>query len=249
MRMRSQWTAVLATEWRRILRDPFLIFMIIAPFVFAIVLRYLLPYLETTRFAATLNLRGNLPLITSLFSVAPALYLGGIFALNIVEEKDDNCLAAVAVTPFSMRGYFFMRMWVYALAAVIVILAVHYIIGLVYVPPAKMLAVAALSAFQVPLLALLTAGTAENQVEAVVRLKGTSIFLLPVLAMYFVPDYWHVFCAVLPPYWPIMGYFQAARHPTAQWFFWTLVVFGIAIQIVIVRVMFRRFRSHLLVMS
>jgi len=83
----------------------------------------------------------------------------------------------------------------------------------------------------------------------VVKLKGTSIFLLPVLAMYLVPDYWHVFCAVLPPYWPIMAYFQAARNPTEQLFFWTLVVLGMVIQIVIVRALFSRFRNHLLVMS
>jgi len=154
MPVRSQWSAVLATEWRRILRDPFLIFMVVLPFGFAVALRHLLPYLGT-RFADRLDLRDCFPLITSLFSVAPALYLGGIFALNIVEEKDDNCLAAVAVTPFSMRRYFFMRMWVYAWAAVIVIITVHYIIGLVHVPAAKILAVAALAAFQIPLLALL----------------------------------------------------------------------------------------------
>jgi hypothetical protein len=249
MPMRSQWSAVLATEGRRIVRDPFLIFMVIGPLLFAVVLRYLLPYLEQTRFAGRVDLRDYFPLITSLFSVAPALYLGGIFALNIVEEKDENCLAAVAVTPFSTRGYFFMRMWVYAVTTVIVILAVHYVIGHVHVPPIKMFAVAALAAFQVPLLALLVAGTAENQVEAVVKLKATSVFLLPALGMYFVPDYWHVFCAVLPPYWPIMAYFQAARQPMAQLFFWTLVVLGIVIQIVIVRALFSRFRRYLLVIS
>jgi hypothetical protein len=79
-------------------------------------------------------------------------------------------------------------MWVYASTTIVVILAVHYVIGHVHVPPIKMLAVAALAAFQVPLLALVVAGTAENQVEAVVKLKATSIFLLPALGMYFVPD-------------------------------------------------------------
>ena len=81
--------SVFRADSKRILREPFLIFMMISPFLIGLVIRWGLPKL-TEMYQDQFNLLDYYPLIIALFVITPALFIGTVMTLQLLEEKDEN---------------------------------------------------------------------------------------------------------------------------------------------------------------
>lgn len=241
----SSYLKVINADRKRIFRDPFLLFMVVMPVVFALVLRHFLPLLRD-RFIASFDLTTYYPLIIGLFVVTPALYIAAVLSLQLIEEQEENILSAVATTPFSLNRYFGIRLMGYTVLAAILMAAVQVLIGItpLSLPQIGVLAVAL--SLQVPILALLISTYASNQVEGMVALKTSSLLVLPALAMFFVKDYWHLLGGILPAYWPVMAFFSAFRTGTPTYFFALAIAVGLIYQLALIRWLFGRFRRKTL---
>ena len=235
---------VFVVDKKRILRDPFLLFMTIAPFIFAVVLRYALPYFNA-RFSDLFTLTEYYPLIIGLFTVTPALYIGAILALQLIEEQEDNVLAAVAVTPFNLQRYFAVRIASYSLIAFLIIGLVQHVVGLLPTSALEIWTVALVMSLQVPIMGFIVAIYANNQVEGMVALKGTSLLLIPPIAMYFVDDFWHLLCGILPGYWPIIAFFTAVKSPEVTPFYFIALIVGLIYQPLVIYLLYRKYHDKL----
>jgi energy-coupling factor transporter ATP-binding protein EcfA2 len=94
----------------------------------------------------------------------------------------------------------------------------------------------------VPLMALIVAGFAGNQVEGFAVAKGAGFLFTGPLASFFIPRHWDVLVGILPTYWPIKAYFAAAEG-SPSWF-WVAVVVSLLYGSASVVVLFRRFRRR-----
>jgi len=94
----------------------------------------------------------------------------------------------------------------------------------------------------VPLLALVIAGFASNQVEGFAVMKGSGFLLMAPLAAFFIPRPWDLLVGVLPTYWPVKAYFAAAAG--SEGLFWTAAALSLVYPPACVIGLYRRFRRR-----
>lgn len=233
--------AVVRADARRIIRDPFLLFMVGYPWLLALLLRQVLPWLNE-RLADRLTLSDYYPIAACLVALLLPNAMGIVLGFQLVEEKDEGSLLAVAVTPMSLEQYFLYRTSVYALVSVPLVVVLHELLGVVMLAPGELTLVALVSTPIVPLMALIIAGFAGNQVEGFAVAKGAGFLFTGPLASFFIPRHWDVLVGILPTYWPIKAYFAAAEG-SPSWF-WVAVVVSLLYGSASVVVLFRRFRRR-----
>jgi fluoroquinolone transport system permease protein len=234
-------TVLVRTDLRRVGRDTFLMFMMVYPWLMALLLRRIMPWLADS-LADRVALADYFPLAACLVAIITPNAMGIVLGFQLLEEKDARCLAAVAVTPLSLDTYVGWRVAVYSVASAPLLIAVHQLLGIVRVPLIPLLLVALASATAVPLMALIIAGLASNQVEGFAVMKASGILMMGPLASWFVPRPWDLVVGVLPTYWPVKAYFAAVQGETGIVFIAT----GIAVvfQGVVAWLLFRRFRRR-----
>lgn len=231
---------VLNADRKRIFRDPMLGFMVAMPIVFGLLLRYGLPVLRG-KFLGDFDLSHYYPLIVGLFALTPALYMAAALSLQIIEEREERVLSAVAVTPYTLKRYFGIRLAGFAALSAVLCATVLGLAGVSGLSPLQIAAVAFTTSLEVPLLSLLMANYARNQVEGMVALKGTGLLVLPPLAMFFVSGHWHLAAGVLPAYWPIMAYYSPHRPELPSYFFSASIAVGIVYHVALIAWLFARF--------
>ncbi len=239
----TQWNQVIYTDLRKIAAEPFFWFILVAPILLGWGLHYLLPYLAD-RFQ-DINLDYYFPVIVALIILTPPLYYGVVLGLLVLEEKDENVLLAVAVTPIRLRNYLFTRITIYTLISIPLIVIVHEIIDVIAIELWQLVLVAMAVSLNTPLVVLLLAAFCKNQLEGFVIGKGMSPVILLPLAMYFVPGYLHLACGVLPTYWPIIAYYTAIDASGSSVFFTIAIVMSVIVQAVAIAWLYRRFENKL----
>ena len=240
-----QWASVLGNDGIRVIREPFFVFLMVAPFLFGGLLRWGVPVVAD-RFRDRIDLEAYYPVIVAIFVIGTALYSTVVMAFQILDEKVENSLLAVAVTPFTLKRYFTLRILLYAGVSIPVMALVHMEAGLVQIAALKLWVVALAVSLQSPLLALLIASLAGNQMEGFAVMKGMGFLVLIPIAMYFVPGYWHLFCGILPAYWPIMAYYNAVEEGGSELFFWLAITIGLVYQFVAIKYLYGHFEKNVL---
>ena len=195
-------------DLRNIMRDSTLSWMVFLPILLAMLLRWGLPAL-TIRLLVEydLDLTVYYPVFLSFFIVilCPVLF-GVLIGFLLLDEKDDQTLTALQVTPLSLNGYIAYR--------VAVPMALSFVLMFVIFPLANLgdlnvsaLALTALaSAPMAPMFALYLASFATNKVQgfALMKLSGF-VLMLPIIS-YFVTSGWQYAFALVPTYWPMKVY-------------------------------------------
>jgi fluoroquinolone transport system permease protein len=229
-------------DLKSIRRDPALFYMLVIPPLMIPAARFLLP-------AASAYLSENFgfglvpyyPMLLSFFFVLQIPMLFGVLVgLLVLDEKDDDTLMALRVTPISMTGYALYR------GAAAVLLGALYVciaLPLTGLLPSSLLPamvpVALLSGLTAPVFALLLAALARNKVEGLALMKALSVFMLGPLAAYFVGSGWQILFGVLPTYWPAKAFWVAAEGGA----FWPHVLVGLAYNLALTTLLLKRFRK------
>ncbi|MDP6536800.1 MAG: hypothetical protein QGG02_10815 [Gammaproteobacteria bacterium] len=240
----TQWQQVIISDLRKVLAEPFFWLILLMPFLLGWGLRYLLPSLAGQ--FQNFDLRDYYPIVVALLILTPPLYYGVVMGLLLLEEKDENVLLAVAVTPITLRNYLFARVAVYTLVSLPLIFVVHELIDVIEIDSTQLALIAIVASLNTPLVVMLMAAFCKNQLEGFVIGKGMSPFLLLPLAMFFVPDYWHILCGILPTYWPIIAYFTAVNEAGSGLFFGFAIVMAIIMQLAAIVWLYRRFDKGLM---
>jgi fluoroquinolone transport system permease protein len=229
-------------DLKSIRREPLLLYMLVIPPVMVLILRLILP-------RATAYLSENLgfdlvpyyPMLLSFFFVLQIpLLFGVLVGLLVLDERDDNTLTALRVTPISMKGYALYRGGAAVLLSFAYVLLALLSSG--FVPTSLAPAVAAvalLAGLTAAVFALIVATFASNKVEGLALTKGLSVFMLGPLAAYFVPSDWQLFFGLLPTYWPAKTFWVAGEEGN----FWPYVLAGLIYSVLLLPLLLRRFRK------
>ncbi len=229
-------------DLKNVRRDHFLPWVIGLPFAIALLFRYGVPALAgwlQTSFG--FDLVPYYPLIMSSFVVMAPSMVGMVIGFLLLDERDDQILTALMVTPMPFGAYLLYRIAVPLAAAIPVTLLGYVLAGLTPLPLGVLLLIALLGSMTGPIAALFLAVVADNKVSgfAIIKLLN-SINVLPIAA-YFIGMPWQLGAGVVPGYWPLkLVWLADAGRPLAAF-----AAAGFVVNAAVIVVLLRLLNRHL----
>jgi len=158
-------------------------FMLVYPIIFAFLGRYLLPWL-TEKYGFNFEPFTDLVLVILVLFI-PIAY-GALIGFSLLEDRDDNVLINIKVTPLSIHQFLSFRLvGVYILCVIATIFVVWFSnVGDVSIE--KIIAISLLASLEAPISGLLINAFAKNKIEGFAIMKaGGSIVVFPIVALFF----------------------------------------------------------------
>jgi fluoroquinolone transport system permease protein len=184
-------------------RDPLLRWMIVYPLFMALLIRWgAPPMVRRLLLRFQFDLVPYYPLLLSIVLLMTGMLAGIVIGFLLLDQKDDQTLTALQVTPLSSSGYLIYRVTVPMLLSGAVTLVVLPITGLLRIDFIPLLLATLCAAPLAPFYALSLAALASNKVQGFALTKAMGVLLLlPVLA-YFTPAPWQWAFGLAPTFWP-----------------------------------------------
>lgn len=219
---------MLRVDGLRLLRDRFLLGMIVYIVGIAIAIRLALPWVtDELRARVGFDLGPWYPLLTSHFVVGLAGLLAGILGgFLLLESREDRTIKALLVTPTPLASYLVVLGSAVLVMSTALALVQGVIVG-VALPPWPALVGASVAAAPAALIfALVIAALADNKTEAFAIMKICAVAPLVPSGSYFLAEPWQWLAAVYPPYWAAKAYWvaQAGEGPWLPWVLGGLLV-------------------------
>ncbi len=223
------------------LRDPMLAFFAAVPLFYAVLGRLAVPYVADL-LAPGFELTPYYPLVLGVFLFLAPLTFGFVTGFFILEERDQNVLAALLTTPLTGRGYLLYR----SISVTVVTFALMFLtvplVGLLPVPVTLLVGICAVGSLWTFACALLLSAFASNTVEgvAVSKFFGLTV-MVPVVGVLVAPEPWQFFAGVFPAYWPLKAFLVGVDGGSTVAVVGLLAV-GVAAHLVVIGAFVRRFR-------
>ncbi|MFD2169899.1 hypothetical protein [Tumebacillus lipolyticus] len=205
---------------RQVVRDPVLLMSMLAPLLMALVIRLGVPFADgLAEERIGISLLGHEPFLISFLLSATPLMLGLLIGFLLLEERDEEMLAYLAITPLGKIGYLCYRLISPVLLSVIFSL-IGFLVAGVEAPDALHLwPVLLMLALEAPLLALMMGVFAGNKVEGLALSKAAGVlFVAPVVA-YFVTGPWQWAAGVLPTFWAVKAFLASGVGESVYWLY------------------------------
>jgi fluoroquinolone transport system permease protein len=203
-------------------RDPLLRWLIFYPLLLAALIRWSAPILRLhliTRL--NFDLQPYYPLLMSFVVLMTPMLAGTVIGFLLLDQRDDQTLTALQVTPLSLGGYFTYRIAVPTALSFAITIALFPITNLLELSPVELVAVAASSCLIAPLYALFLGTVAQNKVQGFALTKALGVLLVPPLIAYFVRSPWQLLFGLDPLYWPAKFLWSVSSGNHA-WIYWLI---------------------------
>jgi fluoroquinolone transport system permease protein len=218
-------------------RDPLLRWLIFYPLLIAFLIRWGMPiarvYLRT-RF--DLDLQPYYPLLMSCVMLMTPMLAGIVIGFLLLDQRDDQTLTALQVTPLTLSGYFAYRIAVPTALSFAITVAVFPITRLVELSLLTLAAAAAGASLLAPLYALFLGSFANNKVQGFALTKALGILLVLPLIAYFVKSPWQLLFGLDPLYWPAKFLWSVSTGDPGLMY----LLAGIAFHFLLLRLLMRR---------
>lgn len=216
-------------DWKNVKRDSMLAWLMLIPIGVGLLARWGVP--ELTLWLATqfdFDLVPHHSFIMGFLLPLPAALVGAVIGFLLLDERDEQTLAALMVTPLPLMDYVLYRLSAPVIAGTLSALLVYPLVNLVPLPWVTLVVVAALSSLAAPQLALALGTLAENKVGGLALQKALGAILFLPVAAYFLAEPWQWLAGILPTYWPMKVFWLAAAGRP----FLIPVLVGVAVNLV-----------------
>jgi len=222
--------------FKLIKRDTILIAFGVFVVYMAVVLHFLLPWLD--RYLAeqgflpgkaiAYHLSHYFPVILSNMVLYTGAVIGGaVFGFLILTEKDDNTLTAMLVSPVSPRQYIQSRVVISTAVSFFIILFLYYGINQDLLPFGEMLLVCLGGAVTAPVVMLFLAVMANSKLQGMNYAKILSFLGFLVIISWFIREPFQWVFGLFPPYWVSKAYWAALE---GQGIWYLYLALGIVLQ-------------------
>lgn len=240
MQLATIFRGMSRNDARIVRRDALLGWLVALPLLNALILRWGAPFIAA-RLAAGIDLTPYYPLMVSyaLLQMTPVL-MGTVIGFLLLDERDDNTLQALLVTPAPLNAYLAYRVAMPTLLSMALTLIGVPLANLTSVPFWALVPVTLAAGLLAPIIGLIFAAYAENKVQGFAVLKVIGVLVLTQIAAYFIPLPWQYLVGlVFPPYWAARAFWSidAAGAPA----FWIFLALGVATQGGLLLFLLRRF--------
>ncbi|MHC5026396.1 MAG: hypothetical protein ACYTGR_06510 [Planctomycetota bacterium] len=228
---------------RGVVRDPMLRWVLIMAPILVVVIRVGMPFVETwLNEAGGYEIEHLRPLVVSFLGVVVPGLVGTIVGFLLLDQRDDDTLSAMLVTPVTLRDYLVYRLALPMVVGTLLTMITLAFNGIVELSAYQVILTSLTGAPLAPLYALLIGSFAANKVQGFAIAKAIGVLILPAIVAYFVPMPAQVLFGVDPLYWPAKVFWVCdAGGPQAWLRAAGFAVVGIALQLLIVLGLARRF--------
>lgn len=240
MKALAAYRSLGAIDARNVARDSLLRWMVVLTPAFGLLFRFVTPPM-----AAALeeqfgfDLAQYYPLVMSFLPLAVAGMIGTVVGFLLLDQRDDQTMAALLVTPLSLGDYLRYRMIVLLVLCVALSCVTVPLAGLTETTPLQLVVTSIVAAPIAPIYALFLGTFAGNKVQGFALAKVIGIVIVPCVAAYFVIGPWQNAFGLVPHYWSMKVFwlFDAGAVAAAPVF----AVIGLAWQAVLLVLLARRF--------
>jgi fluoroquinolone transport system permease protein len=227
-------------DFKNIRRDSLLNWMMVMPLLIAFLVRWLLPKFADVVVSVLPVDVFNMLMVSYFFVLLIPTMFGGLIGFLLLDEKDDDTLTAIQVTPLPLGGYLLYRIATPMVLSVIFTLIYIPIADIMTVPLLPLVPVTVLASLEAPIVALYLASFAKNKVQGFALAKFLSVFLVTPLAAYvFVQLDWQLLVGVLPTYWPLKCFWVLIEGGS----YWGYLLVGFVVHFGLLAVFLRRFAT------
>lgn len=192
------YSAFLKSEIKKLSRDSMTKFMLIYPFIVGILSRFFLPWLAEK---ADFSLELYADLILVILGLLVPIIFGAIIAFSILDDRDDNILDSIKVTPLGIKGFLSFRFTLLLIATYITVVFILWFSNIGDMPIKNILALGILLSIEAPIYGLLINTLSNNKIEGFAVMKAlASLIFLPIIALFFI-DKREFFFAFAPGFW------------------------------------------------
>ena len=226
---------------RNIIRDPLLRWMVFLPLLIGVLIRWGVPILSTYlvgRFQ--FDLVPYYHLVMSAILLQWPILFGMIIGFLLLDQRDDQTITALQVTPLTLTGYLIYRISLPLVVSIMITLISFPIAGLVELRFLPLFLAALLAAPLAPMFALFLATFAENKVQGFALTKAVGIVLWPPVFAYFIDSPWKLAFGIFPTYWPMKFFWLLTSGGGKIWIYF---VVGMLYQIFVLWVLLKRFNK------
>jgi fluoroquinolone transport system permease protein len=225
---------------RNIRRDSALSWMIFLPILSALVVRWGVPAL--TRWLIEqyqFDLAPYYPAILAYFFVIMCpITFGVLIGFMLLDEKDDNTLTALQVTPLSLTSYLGYRVVIPVILTIVLMFVIFPLANIDSLPTWALFLTALAAAPMSPMFSLFLASLAQNKVQGFALMKMSGMLLFAPIFAYFIESKWSYVFGLIPTYWPMKVYWMyTADQPQV----WPYVLVAIIYQGAVTGLFVRRF--------
>jgi fluoroquinolone transport system permease protein len=167
-----------------------------------------------------------------------ALLVGTVFGFVLLDEKDDNTIKALLVTPIPLRQYVIYRVGLPAILAFFIIMGTVLVVDQALLPLGQMLLIGAGGSLAAPIISLFFATFAENKVQGFAYSKFGGISGWAFLIGWFIPEPWQWLIGLFPPFWVGKAYWMALE---GRGLWWVALIIGVVLQIGLILWLLQRF--------
>ncbi|MFW5991577.1 MAG: hypothetical protein ACOCQN_00085 [Halanaerobiaceae bacterium] len=193
---------------RSIWRDDLLSWIIGMPIGVSLLLRWGLPYiLRAIGDYTNQDIINHYSILTGFFILLIVPMVSGMIAgFLLLEQRDNNTLTVLKITPMSPVIYMVYSLLMPVLSCILITVISFYLAGLGNLGIGIILVSSLSAAPLAPLSAMLMASFAENKVQGFALVKGTIVFWVPPILVYFLRPAWEFVFGLIPLYWPCRVY-------------------------------------------
>lgn len=244
----AKYKTLLGYELKTVLKDPMNLFMILYPPMMLLICAYLLPWIITTTAPDNEATMATSLLIAFAVILAIGSYLmGAMLGFVLLENKDENTLVNIAVSPITVSGYALFKVsytFVFAvLGNLVMVGGLKLLASDVYTITYGSQTVALLDAinwWQIIVfsivnslfcvaIAFFMASISKNKIEGFAIVKGGGIIVfIPILALLPVFQDWKQYLlGIVPIFWPLKAILNEALmldHPANLGFYGYMLI-------------------------
>ena len=234
--------ALAITDTKNITRDSTLILLVAAPLAVFALLRFGIPFASTllmNQFA--FNLLPYYDIIVGFLILIPAMLFGILTGFLILDERDEDIIAYISITPLGKTGYLQYKLAMSCFGGGLFFFVLVYGTGLTTVPLVYAPGIALMVSLEAPLTALGLVAFAENKIEGLAYTKVLGIPILAPIPAYFIHSAWNYLLGVFPAYWVTKSFFAAQQH---AWQYVPFLIIGIAVHLFYLYLLLKRFSNQ-----
>lgn len=199
--MRIPITALSRGDLKNVFRDSTLVMALFGPVaIFSLLLG--LPLLESLIYERyQFDLAAYRLVIVTFLSLVPSMLFGMIFGFIILDERDEDIIDFISVTPLQKEGYLTYKLQMPMLLSIGFFLFFWFGTSLVQLNPLHASLIGVMVALEAAIGTLFLVTFSENKVEGLAFSKLLGILYLGVPVVILWESSWHWFTAWLPSFW------------------------------------------------
>ncbi len=233
--------ALLIGDLKNITRDSLLVYIPFGSIIMALLIRFITIYLNKFLIQNyQFSLEPYYPLLMSFIVLSIPSFFGMIIGFLLLDERDEQILNFIAVTPLSKSRFLLYRTGLPVAINIVFTIIGLMVAGLTKTNYLSILPVIIMASLEAPMVALFLGTFAANKIEGLALAKATGILYFAPLVILFIPMPWQLLAGFIPTYWISKAYLEIGRNHQIYWF---SILAGLFIHLVIIRFLLHKFRQ------